>query len=710
MRPHLLILTLGLALAGCPRDDSKPADDTGPDTTPDDTDTHGDYPDEDRDGHTSDVDCDDHNYQVYPDAPELCDSLDNDCDSEVDEDFDADGDAHFDADACDYGDDCDDGDAATYPGATEVPYDGLDQDCDGADVTDADGDGFIAVEAGGNDCDDENADVHPGATEIPFDGLDNDCRDGDSADADGDGYHDVAYGGTDCDDADPLIHPDAWDWWNDGVDQDCSGDDAGDYLALDDAAITVDGTYTASGTSYYMDLLGYGLDSCDFDEDGLADLVIGAPFADTYKGQVGIFYGSGADLWTGEMLMDDADTIVSGTGYDFIGFNVACGDIDGDGHQDLVMDRGEIDYSTFQTDFGILIYYGTGAAFSSSLTDNRADSELTLSMGVPSGEPTVYSNTWEVGDLDGDGADEVVIDWGSDKSFAEADLLVLPGGRYSGGLSMEDYVTQWGHGTQRYSYARVRILADIDGDGLLDLFAAEPYYSETHPDTGDSGAVEDTGWSTEGQAMLVSDLAGMSDNDLATAAYAVIRGLEPHALFGWDGVLGDFDGDGSHDAAIAAVVESGGADEGGGLYAFFAAASLFAPGAELSTDDAGAHLYGVYDQGELGFQLAWAGDLNQDGYDDLYVSEPGGDSGLGRVYLVSGALLAGDISVEEAAMLGFSGSDPDNYFASELTAGADFDGDGLPDLAIAALGWDDTDDGDIHAGRVVIYLTGAWGD
>lgn len=57
----------------------------------------------------------------------------------------------------------------------ETPYDGIDQDCDGADLTDVDGDGFDAVEAAGTDCDDTDPDVHPGSTEVEGDGADNDC-------------------------------------------------------------------------------------------------------------------------------------------------------------------------------------------------------------------------------------------------------------------------------------------------------------------------------------------------------------------------------------------------------------------------------------------------------------------------------------------------------------------------------------------------------
>ena len=46
-----------------------------------------------------------------------------------------------DGDGFDVPDDCDDNNAAVHPGADEVPYDGVDQDCDGHDLTDIDGDG-----------------------------------------------------------------------------------------------------------------------------------------------------------------------------------------------------------------------------------------------------------------------------------------------------------------------------------------------------------------------------------------------------------------------------------------------------------------------------------------------------------------------------------------------------------------------------------------
>ena len=101
-------------------------------------------------------DCDDSNAAVFPGAVEVCDdaNVDENCDTLAD-DASATGQAAFyaDADSDTFGDaavsmmacdapeayvsdatDCDDTNAAAYPGAAEVPDDGVDQDCDGEDT------------------------------------------------------------------------------------------------------------------------------------------------------------------------------------------------------------------------------------------------------------------------------------------------------------------------------------------------------------------------------------------------------------------------------------------------------------------------------------------------------------------------------------------------------------------------------------------------
>ncbi|MCB9674797.1 MAG: putative metal-binding motif-containing protein [Alphaproteobacteria bacterium] len=176
-------------------------------------------------------DCDDADSAVHPDAEEVWyDGLDANCDGA--NDFDRDGDGYtapggVPGGAAPLGGDCDDADPSVNPGATEVWYDGVDQDCDGSD-DDRDGDGYPAS----TDCDDTEPAVHPGATDVPYDGVDSDCDGAHDFDADGDGHVALGFeaeaGGLaprtgDCDDTRADVNPLASDPWYDGVDANCDG-------------------------------------------------------------------------------------------------------------------------------------------------------------------------------------------------------------------------------------------------------------------------------------------------------------------------------------------------------------------------------------------------------------------------------------------------------------------------------------------------------
>ncbi|HHO50226.1 MAG TPA: hypothetical protein ENK18_04965 [Deltaproteobacteria bacterium] len=115
--------------------------------------------------------------------------------------------ADYDRDGFVEPEDCNDNDSSTYPGAEETPYDGIDQDCSGADLTDVDGDGWDAREAGGNDCNDLRKRIRPDAEEIPYDGIDQNCDGWSDNDYDRDGFEAMGHGGTDCDDFDALVIP-----------------------------------------------------------------------------------------------------------------------------------------------------------------------------------------------------------------------------------------------------------------------------------------------------------------------------------------------------------------------------------------------------------------------------------------------------------------------------------------------------------------------
>ncbi|HHO50350.1 MAG TPA: hypothetical protein ENK18_05615 [Deltaproteobacteria bacterium] len=161
------------------------------------------------------------------------DGIDQDCDGVDLADVDGDG-----VDALQAGGaDCDDEDASIFPAASEVPYDGIDQDCSGSDLVDVDGDGVRGEPAGGDDCDDEAASTYPGAFDLVGDGVDQDCDGVDGVDADGDGHASTESGGADCRDDDDAIFPGAEDAPYDGIDSDCDRlcdyDADGDGFVLD---------------------------------------------------------------------------------------------------------------------------------------------------------------------------------------------------------------------------------------------------------------------------------------------------------------------------------------------------------------------------------------------------------------------------------------------------------------------------------------------
>jgi len=227
---------------------------------------------------TNNSDCDDGNDAINPSATETCNSIDDNCDAQVDEGdiCDHDGDGYTTGQG-----DCDDSNTSIHPNAAEV-CNSVDDNCNGQTdegVTttfyrdqDTDGYGNLSVTtqacsapsgyvSNNTDCNDASVSVHPGATEV-CNNVDDDCDasidEGVTTtffrDQDGDGYGSSSIttqacsapsgyvsNSTDCNDASAGVHPGATDICN-SIDDDCNG-------ITDDHAISA--TITPSGTVYY---------------------------------------------------------------------------------------------------------------------------------------------------------------------------------------------------------------------------------------------------------------------------------------------------------------------------------------------------------------------------------------------------------------------------------------------------------------------------
>jgi hypothetical protein len=190
-------------------------------------------------------------------------------------------------------------------------------------------------------------------------------------------------------------------------------------------------------------------------------------------------------------------------------------------------------------------------------------------------------------------------------------------------------------------------------------------------------------------------VAVMSFGLLAAGAHGqvlyTLESANPESL-GFFGVsvsgAGDVDNDGYEDVVVAGHLEDGGAADAGRVYVFSGQTGGVLYTLESSSPEV---------SGDFGCSVSGAGDVNNDGYDDVIVgayAEDGGAANAGRVYVFSGRTggLLYPLESPSPEALG--------AFGISVSGAGDVDGDGYDDAAVGAFF---EDGGATDAGRVYVF-------
>lgn len=561
-----------------------------------------DWPDDDGDGYTADVDCDDADPEIHPDAVEYCDGINNDCDAAIDETDAVDATAWY-MDS--------DGDGFGAPDLSTLS-------CDRPP-------GFVAD---GTDCDDDFATSHPGAEEICNDFTDNDC-DGDESDCVLTGTYSLKgqaaiIGAASADEAGSVLA--GGDFNGDGQDDLLIGaaaantDDSDAGIAFVvygpmSAGSLSDAGAALSGNSR-SDSAGFALTSPgDIDGDGIDDMLIAAPGDDEARIDAGSVYLLLGPASGSAMLSDVADATLYGEGtYDRAGEAVAGpGDVTGDGELDLVIAAtryGDNDY-TYQ---GAVYVVGAADAVSAGETDLSKASARILGVSRYDRVGSALSG----GDMDGDGVADLLVGAYSapeNDGFGQVSVFLGP---VSGELSVSDADTLL-TGLDDDDYAGFALsVGDIDADGYADLCIGAPFADGDEEESGVAYVIR----GAPGSATLSSahaTLTGGSEDDEAGTAISCD---------------GDFNGDGHMDIFVGAPDETTAGNESGTSYLLYGPVT-----GSLSLTTADVILTGAESRQRSGTALTAAVDANGDGFSDAVVGAPDDNSGgtdAGAVYIVFG--------------------------------------------------------------------------
>lgn len=503
------------------------------------------------------------------------------------------------------------------------------------------------------------------------------------------------------------------------------------------AGVLTTATTTLTGSETYSDFGASVASAGDVDNDGFADIIVGAPEygVGTNYGRATVYHGSSSGVaptaTTTLMICCGSDLLSSNFGFSVAG----AGDVDNDGFDDVVV--GGYGYST---ETGrVSVFRGSASGISSTASTTLTGGGASYYFGF---------SVAGAGDVDGDGYDEVIV--GAYGVLTRTGRAYVYAGSSSGTRSSISSTLSGDTTNDRFGWS-VSSAGDVNGDGYADVIVGEPTYGggRAYVYTGSLGGLNTTPWDREvgggtAEEFVGDSVAGVGDtngdgyDDVVIGAYGYRIGLGRAyvSLGGASALTVSTPLTGLADDSLGIAVDSAGDVNGDGFddvvlgaygYGYTYGRAYVYEGSETGLSSiAATTLTGTASILRLGIGVAGIGDVNNDGYADIavggaatsvYNGSPSGISSTASEWVSSAYYIAGpadvngdgyddlvvadstNLYVYEGSSSGISLSRRDSWIETIDSVGSagDVNGDGYDDVLIGYTDYAS------YTGRVWLY-------